>query len=92
MVKNQNLNLYDFEQDLETYLRYFDMFELKEILKHLILYRIYLEQNTELLIENRLKRNKKKTFCFIFFYKNYLSPYAHKCPVKPSVQLHINDG
>jgi hypothetical protein len=57
-----------------------------------MLYRIYLEQNKELLIENKLKKNssfyfEKKTF----FLKTFL-PCVHKRPVKPSEQLHIKDG
>jgi len=56
MVKNQNLYLFDYEQVLETLLINFDTLELLEILRHLMLYQIYLEQNKELLIENKLEK------------------------------------
>jgi hypothetical protein len=55
MVKNQMLNLFDYEQDLETLVLNFDMLELMEILMHLMSHQIYLGQNKELLIENMLK-------------------------------------
>ena len=68
------------------------MLELLEILKRLMLFEICLEQNKVILIENKLKINNYLysiiIFQSLFFYS---LPCVHRIPVKPLVQLHIND-